>query len=74
MKTIWLAAAAITLAVIANTASALADGPRASSYHTIVQATEKQPVGGPAAVPHYEWQYHYVGHHARLEGYWALVK
>ena len=24
--------------------------------------------------PHYEWQYHYVGHHPRYEGGWVLVK
>ena len=23
---------------------------------------------------HWEWQYHYVGHHARYEGYWVWVK
>jgi len=33
--------------------------------------------GAPAVSsgnPHYEWQYHYVGRHARYEGYWAWVK
>lgn len=74
MKTIWLAAVATTMAVTANAASALAEGPRASSTHAIFQTAEKQPLGGPSAVPHYQWQYHYVGHHPRLEGYWALVK
>ena len=24
--------------------------------------------------PHYEWQYHYVGHHSRYEGHWVLVR
>ena len=24
--------------------------------------------------PHYEWQYHYVGHRPRLEGHWVLVQ
>jgi hypothetical protein len=24
--------------------------------------------------PRYAWQYHYVGHHLRYEGYWALVR
>jgi len=33
--------------------------------------------GAPTATtgtPHYEWQYHYVGHHPRYEGGWVLVK
>jgi len=38
------------------------------------------PVTEPGAAPvpyqaqHYEWQYHYVGHHPRFEGHWALVR
>jgi hypothetical protein len=24
--------------------------------------------------PRYEWRYHYVGRHGRMEGYWAPVK
>jgi hypothetical protein len=27
----------------------------------------------PSQAPRYEWQYHYVGHHARYEGHWVLV-
>jgi hypothetical protein len=31
--------------------------------------------GAPSTgTPHYEWQYHYVGHHPRYEGGWVLVK
>jgi hypothetical protein len=74
MKTIWLAAAAVTLAVAANAASALADGPRPSSTHTIFQTAATQPLDGPAAAQRYQWQYHYVGHHPRFEGYWAVVR
>ena len=33
---------------------------------------------GAAAVlqqaPHYEWQYHYIGHHSRFAGHWVLVQ
>jgi hypothetical protein len=31
---------------------------------------------GPPATgtPHWEWQYHYVGHHAHYQGGWVLVK
>jgi hypothetical protein len=27
-----------------------------------------------AGTPHYEWQYHYVGHHPHYEGGWVLVR
>ena len=31
--------------------------------------------GAPSAgTPHYEWQYHYVGHHPHYQGGWVLVK
>jgi hypothetical protein len=31
--------------------------------------------GPPSAgTPHWEWQYHYVGHHPRYQGGWVLVK
>jgi hypothetical protein len=73
MKTMMFAAAA-TLAVALGAASASAEGPRASSGNAIFQTAEKQPVVARSAAPHYEWQYHYVGHHPRLEGYWALVR
>jgi hypothetical protein len=69
-----LAAVALTaLTVLLPWASALADGPRASSYHAIGRPAEQQARGVPAA-PHYEWQYHYAGHHPRFEGHWALVQ
>jgi hypothetical protein len=29
--------------------------------------------GAAAVIPHYEWQYHYVGRHAHWEGQWVLV-
>jgi hypothetical protein len=33
-----------------------------------------QPTAPATGSPHYEWQYHYVGHHARYEGHWVLVR
>jgi hypothetical protein len=43
-----------------------------------VAAMAAQPVNNATpnatGTAHYEWQYHYVGHHARYEGYWALVR
>lgn len=73
MRTMMFAAAAIA-AVGLSAASALAEGPRASSSNAIFPTAETQPPAGRSAAPHYQWQYHYVGHHPRLEGFWALVR
>jgi hypothetical protein len=73
MKALWLAAAAMTLAITVNQASALADGPRASSNHSVSQTADRRVPGGQAVIPHYEWQYHYAGHHPHFEGHWVLV-
>ena len=69
---ITMFAAAAALAVTLSAAPALADGPRAGSSNTIVQSAA-QPPYGQSAPAHYEWQYHYVGHHPRYEGHWVLV-
>ena len=72
MRTVLFAIAA-TFAVALSAASALADGPRASSGTAVSQTAQRQPISGRAATPHYEWQYHYAGHHPRYEGHWVLV-
>jgi hypothetical protein len=75
VKTILLATAAVAvLATAGNAANALADGPRASSNTAIVQTAADGAQAAPAGVPHYEWQYHYVGRHPRWDGYSALAK
>jgi hypothetical protein len=58
MKTKLAAAALATMTLVLPWASALADGPRASSFHAIGQPAEKP--NGLSAIPHYEWQYHYA--------------
>ena len=73
MKTRLAAVALTGLTFVSPWASALADGPRASSYHAISRPAEKQ-ASGFSATAHYEWQYHYAGHHPRFEGHWALVQ
>ena len=70
---IRLAAAALAALAALPPASALADGPRASSSNSIARPIENQP-HAQLAKPHYEWQYHYVGHHPRFEGHWVLVQ
>jgi hypothetical protein len=75
MKTMLIAtaAAAAGLALAFASSFALADGPRASSGTTVRNAAEAEfSTGG--APPHYEWQYHYTGRHARFEGHWVLVR
>ena len=73
MKTLLRAAAAL-LGVALASPLALAEGLRASSSNIVWQHLEPQTATEPSAPPHYEWQYHYVGRHARFEGYWALVR
>ena len=73
MKTKLAAVALAGATVVLPWASALADGPRASSYHAISGPADTQD-NNLSAVPHYEWQYHYAGHHPRFEGHWVLVQ
>ena len=37
-------------------------------------ATDHTATADSTRAPHYEWQYHYVGRHARYEGRWVLVR
>ena len=65
MKTLTLATAAVALTAAISLSS--------------VSAAQNQIVTGAAqnsatAAPHYEWQYHYVGRHARYVGHWVLVQ
>jgi hypothetical protein len=58
MKTLIATVSAIALAVIVNVS------PASAAHY-----------GPPATgTPHYEWQYHYVGHHPHYQGDWVLVK
>lgn len=60
MKTLLFAAVALAFASAANLSPV-----SAAQY------------GAPAAASgagHWEWQYHYVGHHPRYEGHWVWVK
>ena len=74
MNTRWVAAAAVVLAGGLSAGAALADGPRPSSSHAIAQSAARQAQISETAMPRYEWQYHYVGHHPHLVGYWAVVR
>ena len=73
MKTMLAAAVAVGLVLILGSPMALAEGPRQSTTDTITQTRSPLP-STEQTLPHYEWQYHYVDRHARLEGYWVLVR
>jgi len=60
MKISVLAAAIIVSAALASLSPALA-----ARYDTPAATT---------GTPHYEWQYHYVGHHPHYQGGWVLVR
>jgi hypothetical protein len=38
---------------------------------TLPQTSYAAPAQNAAGTPHWEWQYHYVGRHARYEGHWS---
>lgn len=59
MKTLLVAAAVLGLTSVASLSPAQA---------------QNTPAGASNGAPHYEWQYHYVGHHPRYEGHWVLVQ
>jgi hypothetical protein len=67
MKRLLLSTALVALTTAASVAPALAEGPKWSGSNSI-------PSAAPVGAPHYEWQYGYVGHHARYEAHWVLVR
>ena len=58
MKALFGAAAFVAFAAVLNLSPASA-------------ARYDAPAAG---TPHYEWQYHYVGHHPHYQGGWVLVR
>jgi len=49
----------------------------AATFGGLSQASAAPPLTAAAPVSstgaHWEWQYHYVGHHPRYVGYWVWV-
>jgi hypothetical protein len=60
MKTLLLAAGLVALAAAANLSPA--------------SAAQYSAPAAASGTPHWEWQYHYVGHHPRYTGGWVLVR
>jgi len=74
MKILAAGAAALALVVLTSLSSAMADGPRPSggnTWHGMSWPPGTNPV---AAIPHYELQHHYAGHHPRWVEQWVLVR
>jgi len=76
MKTLFVAAAALALAVAANLAPAVAQEPKLSDDNGSPGIAQRGDRGSPntvATTPHYDYQYGY-DRHARWRGHWALVR
>jgi hypothetical protein len=76
MKTLSVATAALALAVAANLAPAVAQGPKTSGGNAWPGISQRVASGSPNAVvttPHYEYRYGY-DHHARWQAHWVLVQ
>ena len=63
-------AAAVNLTPAAAQTAAAANNPA----HIEAQAAYAAPAQNATGTPHWEWQYHYAGRHARYEGHWVLVR
>jgi hypothetical protein len=70
MRILLLVATAMVLAASVNLSPASAANLLPPTQAQVVS----QPTGTATGSPHYEWQYHYVGRHARYEGHWVLVR
>jgi hypothetical protein len=76
MTGLSIAARALAFAVGVNLTPAAAQITASDSNggSTVPQAAYGAPLQAATGAPHWEWQYHYVGRHARYEGYWVLVR
>ena len=76
MNSFILAGRAIAFAAAANLTPAAAQTQAVPNDLGSQQAqtTYAAPAQNVTGTPHWEWQYHYVGRHARYEGHWVLVR
>jgi hypothetical protein len=76
MKTLSVATAALALAVAANLAPAVAQGPKTLGDNAWPGISQRVDSGSPSAITttsHYEYQYGY-DHHGVWRGHWVLVR
>ena len=75
MKTLSMTIAAAALAAAAGLSSVAANARTAGvAEESFAQAGLNGVPAAAQPAPHYEWQYHYVGRHGRIEGHWVLVR
>ena len=75
MTTLSLTIAAAALAAVASLSSVAANARTAGvAEESFVQTSVNGVPAATQAAPQYEWQYHYVGRHGRMEGHWVLVR
>ena len=76
MTGLSIAARALAFAVGVNLtlAAAQTTGSDNNTGSAVPQTAYAAPSQNAMATPHWEWQYHYVGRHARYEGHWVLVR
>jgi hypothetical protein len=75
MKSLLLAATAVLFAATVNLSAAAAAKLLAPTPGQLFpEIGDGEATGTAVATPHYEWQYRYVGRHARYEGHWVLVR
>lgn len=67
MKNLSVAAGAVAIAAFVAASPVFAADPQPAGRN----ATAQQ---GAPSTGHWEWQYHYVGHHPRYQGDWVWVK
>ena len=75
MKTLLLAATALTLAAAVNLSPAMAQGPKLSGGNTWLGISQRVDTGALSATttpPHYEYQYGY--YHGAWRRNWVLVR
>ena len=68
MKALWCAATTFAFAAAVSLPPAMAQGSKPAGGTTVPAPN------ATAAPPHYEWQYHYAGRHARWQRDWILVR
>ena len=77
MKALWCGATTLAVVAAVSLSPAMAQGPGPSSGNTVPTALDHRDNGSSSAAataPHYEWQYHYAGRHARWQRDWILVR
>jgi hypothetical protein len=61
-------------AIILAASSSLFPAPAQTVTRQAQQVANDLIPAATTAGPHYEWQYHYVGRHGRIEGHWVLAR